>query len=49
MTWIPLGSVLDEVTTTGSTVIDVLGLLSVRLYDLVYDLADLFGSTCSVE
>lgn len=26
-----------------------LGLLSVRLYDLVYDLADLFGATGSVE
>lgn len=41
---IPLGSVIEDVTTTGSGVIDLLGLLSIRLYDL---LGDVGSSTVS--
>lgn len=32
---IPLGSVIEDVTTTGSAAVDLLGLVSIYLYDLL--------------
>ncbi|WP_167400695.1 hypothetical protein [Dietzia lutea] len=49
---IPLGSVIDDVQTTGSAAVDLLGSLSIFLYDLIggdvgssdLDWSDLTGS-----
>lgn len=42
---IPLGSVIEDVQTTGSAAIDLLGTLSIFLYDLLGN--DLGSSTVS--
>ena len=38
---IPLGSVIDDIQTTGSAAIDILGRLSIYLYDIVGDVGSL--------
>lgn len=46
---IPLGSVINDVTTTGSAVIDLLGLVSIRLYDLLGDVASSTVSSSDLQ